>query len=295
MSQTPNDRPIFDRRDTVAIFRARFLEALESAGLNRSELARRTGVDRSTLSQLLSPDNDRLPRADTVAAIASVLKVSLDWLLGLSHEAKSGADVLQESLQFTPSARTPVDENLARWHVEAAGYKIRYVPATLPDLIKTEDVMRFEYHDYVAKSADQAIAASHGRLAYTRLPDTDMEICMPRQSLEAFSRGEDRWRGLAPETRIAQLEKMAEIADELYPSLRINLFDAKTHYSAPYTIFGPGRAAVYVGQMFFVFTTTPHIRVLMRHFDELVRAATVQATETADFLRGLLGDIDNGG
>jgi transcriptional regulator with XRE-family HTH domain len=290
----PHQRPIFDRRETVTIFRARFLEALEASGLSRSALARQTGVDRSTLSQLLSPGNDRLPRADTVAAIASALKVSLDWLLGLSHEAKLGADVLQESLQFTPSARTPVDENLARWHFEAAGYRIRYVPTSLPDLVKTEDVMRFEFRDYVAKSADQAIDASHGRLAYTRLPDTDMEICMPRQSLEAFARGEERWRGLAPGIRAAQLNKMAEITEELYPSLRINLFDAMTHYSAPYTIFGPVRAAVYVGQMYFVFTTTPHIRVLMRHFDGLVRAATVQATETAAFLRELSADIDNG-
>jgi transcriptional regulator with XRE-family HTH domain len=294
MTNEPNERPIFDRRETVAVFRARFLEALESAGLSRSALARQTGVDRSTLSQLLSPGNDRLPRADTVAAIASVLKVSLDWLLGLSHEAKLGADVLQESLQFTPSARTPVDENLARWHFEAAGYRIRYVPTSLPDLVKTEDVMRFEFRDYVAKSADQAIEASHGRLAYTRLPDTDMEICMPRQSLEAFARGEERWRGLAPGIRAAQLNKMAEITEELYPSLRINLFDAMTHYSAPYTIFGPVRAAVYVGQMYFVFTTTPHIRVLMRHFDGLVRAATVQATETAAFLRDLSAEIDDG-
>lgn len=284
----------FDRREIVRVFRARLLEALGKAGLTRSALARQTGIDRSTLSQLLSPDNDRLPRADTVAAIATALRVSLDWLLGLSHEPKLGADVLQESLHFTPSAQTPVDENLARWHMEAAGYKIRYVPATLPDLIKTEDVMRYEYRDYVAKSADQAIAASHGRLAYTRLPDTDMEICMPRQSLEGFARGQECWNGLSAAVRRAQLDKMADIADELYPSLRVNLFDGLTHYSAPYTIFGAMRAAVYLGQMFFVFTTTPHIRVLMRHFDELVRAATVQATETPAFLRQLSADIGDG-
>lgn len=291
MKKTPDQSPILDRRETVRLFRIRFLEALENAGLSRTGLARRTGIDRSTLSQLLSPENDRLPRADTVAAIALVLRVSLDWLLGLSNEAKLGADVLQESLQFTPSAQSPVDENLARWHMEAAGYKIRYVPATLPDLVKTEDVMRFEYREYVAKSADQAIAASHGRLAYTRLPDTDMEICMPRQALEVFSRGEGPWRGLAGRLRREQLNQMASIADELYPSLRVNLFDALTHYSAPYTIFGPIRAAVYLGQMFFVFTTTPHIRVLARHFDGLVRAATVQATETPNFLRDLAEDI----
>lgn len=280
-----------DRRETVTIFRQRLAEALEKAETSRSALARASGVDRSTLSQLLSPGNDRLPRADTIAAIAGSLRVSLDWLLGLSQEAKLGADVLEESIHFEPSALTPVDENLTRWHAEAAGYKIRYVPATLPDLVKTEDVMRYEFHDYAARTAGQAIAASHELLAYTRLPETDMEICMPVQRLESFARGEGLWKGLDAPVRLAQLAHMAAVVDELYPSLRIFLFDERTHYSMPYTVFGPLRAAVYAGQMYFVFTTTPHIRVLTRHFDDLIRAATVQATDTARFLNDLCGAI----
>lgn len=284
-----------DRRERVKIFRTRLAEALASAETTRTALARETGVDRSTLSQLLSPDNDRLPRADTVASIASALRVSLDWLLGLSQEAKLGADVLQESVQFTRSSGTPVDDNIAFWHEEAAGYKIRHVPTTLPDLIKTPEVLRYEFSDYVAKTVDQAITASQHRLAYNRLPETDMEICMPRQGLEAFARGEERWSGLDAVHRAAQLDHMAAIADELYPSLRLYLFDALTHYSVPYTIFGPRRVAVYVGQMYFAFTTTPHIRVLARHFDELVRAAVIQATDAADFIRRLRADIGDDG
>ncbi len=283
-----------DRRETVTIFRQRLTEALEKAETSRSALARASGVDRSTLSQLLSPGNDRLPRADTVAGIAGSLRVSLDWLLGLSQEAKLGADVLEESIHFEPSALTPVDENLTRWRAEAAGYKIRYVPATLPDLVKTEDVMRYEFHDYAARTADQAIAASHDLLAYTRLPETDMEICMPVQRLESFARGEGLWNGLDAPVRLQQLAHMAAVVEELYPSLRIFLFDERTHYSMPYTVFGPLRAAVYAGQMYFVFTTTPHIRVLTRHFDDLIRAARVQATDTARFLNDLCGEIRNG-
>jgi len=255
--------------------------------MSRAALARVTGIDRSTLSQLLSAANDRLPRAETVAAIATALRVSLDWLLGLSQEDKLGADVLQESLQFTPSARTPVDENLARWHDESVGYKIRYVPATLPDLMKTDEVLRYEFEDYAVKTVDQAIAATHGRLAYTRHPETDMEICMSRQALEGFAFGEGPWRGLPAAARTEQLARMSSLCDELYPSLRLHLFDTLTHYSVPYTIFGPLRAAIYVGQMYFVFTTTPHIRTLTRHFDELVRAATVEARDAGVFLKRL--------
>jgi len=283
-----------DRRATVTVFRARLVEALERAAMNRAALARATGIDRSTLSQLLSPANDRLPRAETAAAIAVVLRVSLDWLLGLSQEDKLGADVLQESLQFTPSARSPVDENLALWHDEAAGYKIRYVPATLPDLMKTDEVLRYEFEDYVAKTVDQAIAATHGRLAYTRHPETDMEICMSSQALEGFGRGEGRWAGLPAKARATQLHRMSQLCEELYPSLRLHLFDALARYSVPYTIFGPLRAAIYVGQMYFVFTTTPHIRTLTRHFDELVRAAAVEARDTGTFLRRLSDDCERG-
>ena len=60
-----------DRRDTAQRFRERLREAMERGRVNRSTLAARIGIDRSTLSQLLSSEVDRLPRADTAAAIAS--------------------------------------------------------------------------------------------------------------------------------------------------------------------------------------------------------------------------------
>ncbi len=48
---------------------------------------------------------------------------------------------------------------------------------------------------------------------------------------------------------------------------------------------------IYVGQMYFVFNTTDHIRVLTRHFDNLIRAAVVQPPQVGALLRGLLDDI----
>ena len=280
-----------DRRDTAQRFRERLHEAMTSARVNRSALAARIGIDRSTLSQLLSAETDRLPRADTAAAIASVLHVSLDWLLGLSQQAKLGADILEESVEVKESARAPVDESLAAWYAEAVGYKIRHVPATLPDLMKTEEVLDYEYRDFAARSTDRAIAVSHGRLAYVRLPETDIEIGQSRQSLEAFARAEGIWRDLALSARREQLDHMIALIDELYPTLRMFFFDGRTHFSVPYTVFGPQRAVVYVGQMFFAFNTIEHIRVLTRHFDALVRASTVPAHVAGDFLRELRRDL----
>ena len=280
-----------DRRDTVRRFRERLIEAMDKGGVNRSTLAARIGIDRSTLSQLLSSETDRLPRADTAAALAGALHVSLDWLLGLSQQRKLGADILHESMEVTVSAGAPVDESLAAWYAEAVGYKIRHVPATLPDLMKTEEVLDYEYRDFVAKTTDQAIAASHGRLAYVRMPETDIEICLPRQSMESFARAEGIWTDLSLAARRAQLDRMIALIDELYPTQRLFFFDGRTHFSVPYTVFGPQRAAVYVGQVYFTFNTIEHIRALTRHFDALVRAATVPAHVAAGFLRELRREL----
>ncbi len=285
-----------DRREVSRTFRARLTEVLGRSGSSRSALARRVGIDRSTLTQLLSEDMDRLPRADTIAAVAAEFQVSLDWLLGLSHVDKLGADIIHESLQIAESARTPVDEQLVSWFEEAAGYKVRYVPTTVPDLAKTEEVLRHEYRHFETRGPDRAISASRDKLEHFRLPETDMEICMSRQALEAFAGGAGIWCTLKTSARVQQLDRLIEVVEELYPSLRMYLFDGLTHYSAPYTIFGHQRAALYVGQFYLVFNTTEHISVLNGHFDRLIRAAVIQPTELVPFLSELRdGLVELGG
>lgn len=277
-----------DRRDTVEIFRTRLAESMERAGVNRSGLARRIGADRSTLSQLLSPENDRLPRADTVAAIASALHVSLDWLLGLTQQEQLGAEILQRSLHITEASRAAADRNIAEWHAEAAGYKIRYVPSNLPDQVKTRDVVAYEHAAGESFEQDRAVERTEDRLAYTRRPETDIEICMSRQALDDFAAGAGIWHDLTPEQRKAQLRHMLTLHDELYPSMRIYLFDGRRVYSAPLTIFGPLRASLYLGQSFFVFNSTEHIRTLTRHFDQLIREAVVQSHALPEYIQDLL-------
>ena len=287
-----------DRGDMVRVFRTRLIEALDRSGESRSAFAQRAGIDRSTLWHLLSPDNDRLPRAETVATIAAALRVSLDWLLGLSQEEKPGQeqkpgdDILEQTLQIEPGPADLAHERLARWHAEAAGYKVRHVPTTLPDVLKTDEVIGYEYGASEAASPRRAMAESRSRLAYLRLPETNMEVCSPVQAIQGFARGEGVWRNLSHAARRDQLRHMTGLVDELYPSFRWFLYDGLGRYSAPLTVFGPRRAAVYIGQMYVVFNTIEHIRVLTRHFDELIRAAVVQPPRVGVLLRQLLGEIE---
>lgn len=283
-----------DRRDTVRLFRNNLAQAMERTGLTQSALARQVGVDRSTLSQLLSQDNDRLPRADTVAAMAATLQVSLDWLLGLSHDAQLGADILEQSLQIERTDPLSSVRRLADWFEEASGYKIRYVPTTIPDLMKTDRVIEYEYVPSETVRTEDARVQAAGRLEYSRLPETDMEVCNTVQHLQDFAQGKNIWNGLDRDSRIEQLRLMIKLVEELYPTLRWFLYDGLKRYSVPVTIFGPLRAAVYVGQMYLVFNTTEHIRVLTRHFDGLIRAAVVQPPDVPAFLRSLLTELESG-
>jgi len=283
------------RQETVELFRTRLLEVIARTGLTRSAFAEKVGMDRSTLSQLLAPDNDRLPRVETLASIASAEQVSIDWLVGLSQEGPLGANILRQSVQVEPDAPSPADERLARWQAEAAGYKIRYVPTTLPDLLKTDRIIAYEYRQFATVDPDQSLEQSHAKLELQRRSESEIEVCNSVQAVEGFARGEGVWRGLELEARKEQLARMIALADELYPAFRWFLYDSRNRYSAPLTVFGAKRAVVYVGQMYFVFNSLEHIRHLTKHFDDLIRAAIVQPPAVIGLLERLLQELNETG
>lgn len=277
-----------DRAQAGALFRQRLLALIERDHESRSAFAAHVGMDRSTLSQLLSADNRRLPRAETVIAIAQAASVSVDWLLGLTEEEHRGADLLDRGTEIEAGAASPVDERLARWHREARGYKIRYVPTTLPDLLKTEAVIEYESPPATERALPATAEQTARQLRYGRDPETEMEVCCPVQTLDDLAAGAGLWRGLDATARRRQIEHMARLVDELYPTFRWYLFDGRRRFSAPVTVFGTRRAVIYVGDRYFVFHTGQHIRALAAHFDDLVKAATVAPTGLVGYLESLL-------
>lgn len=277
-----------DKETLVHRFRTRLAESLEATGLSQSAFCRVARIDRSTLNQLLTSDQPRLPRADTIAAIAGALHVSTDWLLGLSQETERGAEILEQKQQIARSARSPLDELILTWIEESAGLKIRYVPFSLPDQIRIEEVSAYEYEHFPQRSPKQAGEATLRQLEYIQQNDTDFEVCSPMHWIECLALGQGHWRALERRTRIDQVETMIQLTGDLYPSYRWYLYDNRAAHSAPLTIFGAKRATIYVGGMYFVYNTTDHIRALSRHFDDLIRAASVQAHEIGDYLEKLL-------
>src|SRR3989338_9235609 len=126
---------MIDKRDRATLFRASLAQAMAEKVISQAALAGAVGVDRSTISALLAPGT-RLPNAQAAADCATALHVSCDWLLGLAGRPEPVAELLAASVTLTEAPRALFDAEIFRWHQEAAGYKIRHVPASLPDMLK---------------------------------------------------------------------------------------------------------------------------------------------------------------
>jgi transcriptional regulator with XRE-family HTH domain len=279
-----------DKRDTATIFRTRLTELIARSGQSRARFAAKARLDRSTLTQLLAEANVRLPRAETIVRIAAAHGVSVDWLLGLSQQDHVAADVVSQMV-IEPEAGDPADERLKRWHDEAHGFKIRYVPATLPDHLKTEATIAYESRKLVDPIAQAWSGMANSWIDYARRPDSDLEVCAPMHELTGFARGEGPWHRMPPADRREQLAHMADRLDDLYPAYRWFLFDGRERFSAPYTVFGPKRAVIYAGEIYLVFTSTELIREFTSHFDNLIRNAKVQPNECAALVRSLISEV----
>ncbi|MCC5992058.1 MAG: helix-turn-helix transcriptional regulator [Rhodobacteraceae bacterium] len=274
-----------NKREASALFRARLAQVLAQSGKTQSAFAAAISIDRSALSQLLTGPDPRLPRAETLLAIAAQFQVSVDWLLGLSEDAGTVTqtlDAVETEAALDEHSRTAME----RWHAEATGQKIRYVPALLPDLMRTPEIIAFQ-----AQSSDQERrrlqAQTRARLQVSRAPEADIEMCMPLQSFQVFAQGAGHWAGLGAAARQRQIDHIAQMVDELYPAFRMYLFDGRKRFAPPMTLFGYTRAAVYAGEVYLLIRAKPLIRDLAQGFDGHIRAAEVHAHEAAEWVRGL--------
>lgn len=276
-----------DKRDRAQLFRTRLAVAMTERSVTQSGLARRIGVDRSTVSQLLKDTGARMPNAHVVGECAAALGVSADWLLGLTDHPELAADVLAASLTLTEAPRALVDERIFDWHKEAVGYKIRHVPAGLPDMLKTPEMLEWEYTPHLGRTAQQAINASRDRLNWMRASPSDYEIALPMHDLATFASGVGYYESVPADIRLQQLDYFTTISRQIYPRLRVYLFDARRVYSSPITVFGPLLAVLYLGRNYLAFRDTERVESFTTHFDHLVRQATVTARMLPDHIEEL--------
>ena len=277
-----------NKQRRASLFRERLMEVMSMKGMTKSGLSRATNVDRSTIGQLLKNDQPRLPNAQLAADAANALGVSTDWLLGLTNRPETPGDIVTAALSLSPAERTSADEQLLEWHHEAAGYKVRHVPATLPDILKTKRMLDWEYASVRERRLPEAFSAMQDQLQWLSSGVSDYEIAIPIHEIESCSAGTAYYKDVEEGVRYEQLGFIADQCDQMFPRLRIFLFDAHNVFSSPVTIFGPNLAVVYVGQCYLAFREVERVKSLSSHFDWLVREAVVDARNVSTHIRSLI-------
>jgi transcriptional regulator with XRE-family HTH domain len=97
----PNHVPIPDRRSSVAISGNRVKEAREKRGISQEKLAQLVGISANQIRRYEKGQGN--PAADTLTQLSRVLRVSSDWLLGLTVNPKkrmTKADLSEEQLEL---------------------------------------------------------------------------------------------------------------------------------------------------------------------------------------------------
>lgn len=268
-----------DKRVLSTQFKQRLQEVLDSHAKGRNDFLRQTGIDRSALSQFLNAEIARMPRAETLQRIAQVSGVSVDWLLSLEN-AREGRQEVAESIQIERAVQSDGSTPLDKWRDEAKGYKLRYVPSTLPDMISLGSLTEPNLPDARGGGVENV-------LGHISLDEMDVEIAMPLQTLEDVSSRSGLWRSASADQCYRQLSYMARICRDNYPALRLHLYDGSQTFSAPFTVFGKKRVALYIGEAYLVVNSNDQVRLFTRQFDRLVRRAIVGSDKVQETLSRL--------
>ena len=274
---------MIDKRELTEVFRERLAETIARSGENLTQFAKGCGVDRSAIAQFLDSRQVRLPRAEALRRIGETTGVSIDWLLGLSN-ARDGLQEVASSSAVELTYDADQSTLLDQWRSETAGGKIRLVPTNLPDMLSSPEFLEFELE--VGRESSRFVEGEQ-LLGQLEQAGTDIEICMAEQVLIDLRNGARIWQNFSQDLRRNQLRLMAELTRQHYPGVRLHLYDGTRIFASPYTVFGATRAALYLGQSYLVVTGAQQIHALSRHFDNLIRQASVQPQDVSNWLDDL--------
>lgn len=97
----------------MAEFKDRLREAMTNAGINQSELAQKTGITQSSVSDWLK--GKYLAKQDKVDLLAKALNVSPSWLMGIDSEKEtqtSSRNYVPETIAAHFEGKEFTDEDL---------------------------------------------------------------------------------------------------------------------------------------------------------------------------------------
>ena len=121
----------------------KILERLTELGMNPAELARLSGCRKSTLSEILGPNN-RLPSLPTLIAFSKTLAIPLSEFLP-KHYLHLDPDLHKQSRSFLPSEHLNIEEVLKLTLEYGMKGEVLYHPRSVPEFAKPPEILSLEY------------------------------------------------------------------------------------------------------------------------------------------------------
>jgi transcriptional regulator with XRE-family HTH domain len=223
--------------ELAAHFVARLRSAMQENAITAAELARRTGLSKAAISQLMSERTGRLPNSYSIYMLARSLNRTVDYFLGsavdlgevqttvfadLHDDTLDALDRLCREVMLAPDAGPCV-----------------LMADTLPDYLKTAATLEAEY------GTGAAIAAHATRIEAIRSTPArpaGLVLCDPGVIVQLV-RGGGLYRGMDTGARRNQIALMVDFFEARFPDLICSVAAFRPNGLGPALLYGRANVA----------------------------------------------------
>lgn len=216
-----------------ALFVERLRAAMHDNGISAASLARRTGLSKAAISQLMSSKKSRLPNSFTIFNLARALNRNVDYFLGTTAPLDGTRATFAIELYQNGFANA---EHLYRQTVYAGTVTdLTLICDTLPDFLKTGPVLVAEY------GATPEVTGHAARIAEMRTRDGAAQVggvvLCDTAIVFQLVKGIGIYKSLSEADRVAQLDLLTRYFDERFPEIVCNLVSYRQHHLSPVLMF----------------------------------------------------------
>lgn len=214
-------------------FRSRLLRQIEKQGISLSYLSDMSGVSRSVLSSYVN-DSASLPNTVNLVRIAAALNVDPSYFLP-ANKNRFSPDTLSAVIETSRAlSHIPTVSHLLSAVKENQGQFMYYLPSTIPEQLKTDEVFRFEYRllpDLGTDEYKKAIDASL-KMELTGGILIDETIMLDLIGVRG------RYEGLSPEAAEAQVQRLIEFSKHSFPNIQVKVVRFLDRQLSPTMLLG---------------------------------------------------------
>jgi len=208
-----------------AHFVDRLRRAMHDNGITAAELARKAGLSKAAISQLMSDKSARLPNSYSIYNLARALNRNVDYFLGSSVRLVGDRASLQ--VDFHEDALRNIARLCREVVLRPDGAGTVLIADTLPEFTKTEQTLAAELGasaavtEHAAEMADLRATCQRNRIRGIVLCDSAI--------LMQLIRGSGLYRALDEHARQAQIALMVEFFELRFPDLLCHVVSFRQH------------------------------------------------------------------